>query len=65
MLSGGEDYELCFTAPAERRAAIQNQAKTAGIPATLIGKLTDSGGVVALLPDGSIFQPSASGYTHF
>jgi len=65
MVAGGEDYELCFTAPAERRDAILKQAKTAGIPATVIGKLNDSGRVVARLPDGSIFQPSASGYTHF
>ncbi len=63
--AGGEDYELCFTASADRRAAIQELAKTAGIPATVVGKVTDSGRVVAYLPDGSIFQPSSAGYTHF
>jgi thiamine-monophosphate kinase len=65
VISGGEDYELCFTAPAASRAAILERAKTAGIPATVVGKVTDSGRVVAHLPDGSIFQPSTSGYTHF
>lgn len=65
VAAGGEDYELCFTAPAASRAAILEQAKTAGIPATVVGKVTDSGRVVAHLPDGSIFQPSTSGYTHF
>ncbi len=65
MVAGGEDYELCFTAPAASRAAILQRAKTAGIPATVVGKVTDSGRVVAHLPDGSIFQPSSAGYTHF
>ncbi len=65
VAAGGEDYELCFTAPADRRAAILERAKTAGVPATVVGKVTDSGRVVAHLPDGSIFQPSSAGYTHF
>lgn len=65
MVAGGEDYELCFTAPAESRAAILERAKTAGVPVTVVGKVTTSGQVIALLPDGSTFQPSTSGYTHF
>jgi len=63
--AGGEDYELCFTAPACNHAAIQKISKTAGIPVTVVGKVTNSGRVVACLPDGTCFQPSASGYTHF
>lgn len=65
VVAGGEDYELCFTAPPDNRAAILELAKIAGIPVTVVGKVTDSGQVVARLPDGSNFQPSASGYTHF
>lgn len=65
VVAGGEDYELCFTAPPARRAAILETANSAGVPVTVIGKVTDSGQVVACLPDGSNFQPSASGYTHF
>ncbi len=65
VVAGGEDYELCFTAPPARRAAILETANSAGIPVAVIGKVTDSGRVVAHLPDGSNFQPSASGYTHF
>ncbi len=62
---GGEDYELCFTAPAVNHQAILQLAKTAGIPVTVVGKVTDSRHVQAMLPDGTIFKPSASGYTHF
>lgn len=64
-ISGGEDYELCFIAPAAHHQSIQQLAKTAGIPVTVVGKVTDSGQVKAILPDGTIFKPSASGYTHF
>lgn len=64
-VSGGEDYELCFTAPLCNREAIQKISKTAGIPLTVVGKVIDSRQVQAILPDGTNFQPSASGYTHF
>jgi len=64
-ISGGEDYELCFTAPPCNHGAIQKISKTAGIPLTVVGKVTNSRQVHAILPDGTNFQPSASGYTHF
>lgn len=64
-LCGGEDYELCFTAPPAHHAAILAVAKTAGIPVTVVGKVTGSGQVQAILPEGTIFKPSRSGYTHF
>ena len=64
-ISGGEDYELCFTAPAAHHAQILQLAKTAGLPVTVVGKMFSSGQVQAYLPDGAIFKPSASGYTHF
>jgi thiamine-monophosphate kinase len=64
-VSGGEDYELCFTAPVCNHGAIQKISKTAGIPLTVVGKVTNSRQVHAILPDGTNFQPSASGYTHF
>lgn len=62
---GGEDYELCFTAPAANQQTILQLAKTAGIPVAVVGKVTDSKQVRAVLPDGTLFKPSASGYTHF
>jgi len=63
--AGGEDYELCFTAPPCNHATIQKISKTAGVPVTVVGKVTASRQVVACLPDGTCFKPSASGYTHF
>lgn len=64
-VSGGEDYELCFTAAPGNRSAILEIGKKSGVPVTVVGKVTSCGQVRAQLPDGSIFQPSSSGYTHF
>jgi thiamine-monophosphate kinase len=64
-ICGGEDYELCFTTPAANHQTILQLAKTAGIPVTVVGKVTDSKQVQALLPDGTLFKPEAKGFTHF
>lgn len=63
--AGGEDYELCFTASPDSRAAIEKIGKISGIQVSVVGKVTRSGQVTAIMPDGSIFQPASSGYTHF
>ncbi|SHH51806.1 thiamine-phosphate kinase [Massilia sp. CF038] len=51
--AGGDDYELCFTAPASARAAVLAAAESAGTPVTRVGRIeaepglrwTDAGGV--------------------
>lgn len=35
---GGDDYEICFTAPASQRDNIQAISKSIGLPLTIIGK---------------------------
>jgi thiamine-monophosphate kinase len=39
-LAGGDDYELCFTAPASARAAVEAAGRQAGIPVTRIGTIS-------------------------
>src|SRR5574340_1237181 len=39
VLSGGDDYELCFTAPAARHAELPEIAARLGLPLTHIGKI--------------------------
>ena len=39
VLSGGDDYELCFTAPAAQRAAVQEAAARCVTPVTCIGRI--------------------------
>ena len=64
-LSGGEDYELCFTADSSNREKIIEAMKKCGIAVTRVGIVTSSPGVTALNPDGSRFEVHTEGFTHF
>lgn len=64
ILSGGEDYELAFTAPAENHGKIENLIKKCGIQATAVGIVTSFSGVEVLLEDGSRHIPQKPGFTH-
>ena len=55
-MTGGDDYELCFTAPADAVADID------GI--TAIGTVTENDALVCRR-DGSIVEVDTSGYRHF
>ncbi|MGC2042005.1 MAG: thiamine-phosphate kinase, partial [Paraburkholderia caledonica] len=39
-LAGGDDYELCFTAPPAARDAVQAAGHKAGVPVTRIGTIS-------------------------
>ncbi len=63
--SGGDDYELCFSAPLRVREAIHLVATQAGTPITRIGRVVAGDGVRALDGDGKRWHPPRTGYTHF
>ena len=63
---GGDDYELCFTAPARARESIAGIASAQQEAATRIGRIVETPGVVvAVRADGSTWAPPRSGYAHF
>ena len=64
-LSGGEDYELCFTALHSNREKIVDCMKKSGIAVTRIGIVTSSAGVTAVNPDGSAYSAQSEGFNHF
>ena len=64
-LSGGEDYELCFTAPAENREKIDDCVKKCGVKATPVGIVSSLPGVVAVGTDGNPFSLPDKGFNHF
>lgn len=64
-LSGGEDYELCFTAASSKREKIIDCMKKCGIAVTRIGIVSSSPGVAAVNPDGSPHRAQAEGFNHF
>ena len=59
-LRGGDDYELCFTAAATQRAAIEAVALRLALPLTRIGEVVAGQGVTT----GSD-TPGPQGYEHF
>lgn len=64
-LSGGEDYELCFTADSSNREKVIDCMKKCGIALTRIGIVTSSPGVTAVNPDGSPHVAQIEGFNHF
>lgn len=63
--AGGDDYELCFTAPAEERDAVLQASASAGVPVTRIGFVTAAAGVKAFVTDGGEWSAPALGWQHF
>ena len=63
--TGGDDYELCFTAAAHQRDVLARIAGEAGIRIKCIGRIVSGDGVTARLADGSQWQPLHAGYVHF
>ncbi len=59
ILAGGDDYELLFTLPPDREAAL------ADLPATVIGRMRKGSGVTALDATGRAIELGAGGYRHF
>ena len=64
-LSGGEDYELCFTADPDSREKIIAVMKKCGVEATPVGIVTSSPGVTVHDAAGAPFQLSHQGFNHF
>ncbi len=64
-LSGGEDYELLFTAPPAKVPLLRSIAEKTGTMIRNIGEITSTTGLSLLAPDGSEYRPERHGYDHF
>ncbi len=64
-LSGGDDYELCFTAPVKRHAEIMNISVRLGLPLTCIGNIVAGSGCVVHDASGNLVDVETGGYDHF
>ena len=64
-LSGGDDYELCFTAPVSVRAAVEEAARRTATKVTRVGMTTATSGLTVLDADGRPIQITITGYDHF
>ena len=65
LVSGGDDFELLFTAPPANAAAIRDAAKGAKVEATMIGEVVSGAGEVQITVNGVELALKKSGFTHF
>ncbi len=65
QVAGGDDYELCFTAPAEQHVTIGQIAARLELPLWCIGEMVSGDGVQVLDPDGHVVEFQNHGYEHF
>ncbi|MES2635765.1 MAG: thiamine-phosphate kinase [Pseudomonadota bacterium] len=64
ILAGGDDYELCFTAPKSKRAAIHMLSNQLGLALTLIGETHASTGI-QVMHNNQKLTISSKGFDHF
>lgn len=64
-LSGGDDYELCFTAPDARHAELLGIAARLKLPLTCIGRIVAGLGCLVHDAAGDPLNVEANGYDHF
>ncbi|OGP74022.1 MAG: thiamine-phosphate kinase [Deltaproteobacteria bacterium RBG_16_49_23] len=65
-LSGGEDYELLFTASPKRKAGILSLARSLAIPITHVGEIIPEKERLHLIrKDGKEISPRRFGFDHF
>ena len=63
-ISGGDDYELCFTVASENEEAMQRALGSIGVPVARIGIIT-AGTQIQWCEFGEPIALEASGYKHF
>lgn len=64
-LAGGDDYELCFTAPPSRRDEVQAAARTASTPVTRIGTIDSAPGLRLVDAQGAALDLQVASFDHF
>ncbi|MBK0032216.1 thiamine-phosphate kinase [Erwinia sp. S43] len=64
-LSGGEDYELCFTVPEINRGALDVALGYLGVPFACIGQMGPQSEGLVLLQDDRVVEFNHKGFDHF
>lgn len=65
LLSGGDDYELCFTASKLKHKAIEVLSEELSLPLTCIGEIIQGEGLIVKDADGNEISMEKTGYDHF
>jgi thiamine-monophosphate kinase len=64
-LAGGDDYELCFTAPVAAREAVQTASTHSATPVTRIGRIESSPGLRLIDVGGRAAPNTFASFDHF
>ena len=64
-LAAGDDYELCFSVPSERRREAEAMALGTGCELAWVGMIDEDPGIRCFTADGGILNPLSRGYEHF
>jgi thiamine-monophosphate kinase len=64
LMSGGDDYEILFTAAPEKRSAVKRAAARAGVQVTRIGTVVAGEGVALVDSHGARLPVGELGYRH-
>lgn len=64
-LTGGDDYELCFTIPPNKQADLEQQLADIDCAHTCIGVITEKSGLDLQYQNGNPYHGTALGYRHF
>ena len=65
VLTGGDDYEILFTAPPSAREAVAALARRMELPITRVGTMRQGSGVAVIRADGSERALDSAGWQHF
>ncbi len=65
LLAGGDDYELCFTAPAEQHAEIIQLSESLNLPLSCIGCITNDAQLTVHGFNNEIIDLEEAGFDHF
>jgi thiamine-monophosphate kinase len=65
ILAGGDDYELCFTAPLKKHAEIVKLIESTKLPLTCIGHITANTSLIVHGLENEILNIKETGFDHF
>jgi thiamine-monophosphate kinase len=64
-LAGGDDYELCFTAPSSKRADILDAGRVGGVAVARVGSVESENGLRLVDGNGQTLEMHSASFDHF
>jgi thiamine-monophosphate kinase len=65
LLAGGDDYELCFTAPQQSADAVREAGLASGVALSRVGRISEQAGLRVIGRDGLPLKIEERGFDHF